>query len=352
VRILQVIQEFAAGGAERVVLSLRAGAIAAGHEVGVAAAPGSLSSGLEGYVCDLPLVERHLTRIPAAARDLRRSLREFRPDVVHLHNPGMALVGAVATIRGHNVPGLVSMHGVPEERYGSAARILRLAGFPVVACGPGVANALADRHAKVAATIVNGVGPAPPAAERALVCAQWGIPEREPLVLCLGRLTPQKNHALAVSALAQLPDVSLVVVGEGPLADELQRQANELGVADRFVLAGVRSDARALVGACDAVCLPSVWEGLPLVALEALAAGKPLVATAVRGVTELLSDGEDALLVPAGDATALASALECVLSDANLAGRLSEGARRTAVLYSEESMIAAYLDLYEKLVPR
>lgn len=351
-RILQVIQEFAAGGAERVVLSLRAGAVAAGHEVGIAAAHGSLSAVVEGYTCNLPLVERRPTRILTAAHTLRRSLREFRPDIVHLHNPGMALVGAVATLRGHSAPGLVSMHGVPEESYGSTARALRLTGFPVVACGPGVAAALADKKLDVVATIVNGVGPAPVAAERALVCDQWGLPADQPLILCLGRLAPQKNHALAVSALAQLANVSLVVVGEGPLAGELQRQASELGVADRFVLAGVRTDARALIGACDAVCLPSVWEGLPLVALETLAAGKPLVATAVRGSAELLSDGEDALLVPAGDATALATALGRVLGDPSLAGRLAEEARRTAVLYSEESMVSAYLDMYERLLRR
>jgi glycosyltransferase involved in cell wall biosynthesis len=353
VRILHVIQEIAVGGAERVVLSLCDGAVAAGHEVAVAAAAGSLSHEFEGTTYELPLVERRLSRIPFAAWALRRALHEFRPGIVHLHNPGMAAVAAVATRRGRSVPGLVSVHGMPEEDYRSAARVLRLAGFPVVACGPGVASALENERAQVTATIVNGVGPAPTAADRAAVCKEWGLPADRPLILCLGRLTPQKNHTLAISALAQLPNVSLVVVGEGPLAGELQRQASELGVANRFVLAGVRTDARALIGACDAVCLPSVWEGLPLVALEALAAGKPLVATVGEwGIAELLSDGEDALLVPANDPTALASALERVLSDANLASRLAEGARRTAVLYSEEAMVTAYLDLYERLARR
>jgi glycosyltransferase involved in cell wall biosynthesis len=215
-----------------------------------------------------------------------------------------------------------------------------------------VAAALEDRGLTVAATIVNGVGPPPAAADRALACAEWGLPAARPLILSVGRLTPQKNHALAVRALAQLPETSLVIVGEGPLADDLRRQASEQGVADRFVLAGVRADTRALIGACDAVVLPSVWEGLPLVALEALAAGKPLVATRVRGLRELLSDGEDALLVPPGDARALASALERTLHDMRLVSKLADGARRTASVYSEQSMVAAYLDLYAKLARR
>lgn len=351
-RILHVIQQIAVGGAERVVLSLCEGALAAGHEVAVAASAGSLSHELEGSTYDLPLIARHLSRIPSATKALRRALHEFRPSIVHLHNPGMAAVGAVATMRGRSVPGLVSVHGVPEEDYRSATCVLRLSGFPVVACGPGVASALENERTRVMATVVNGVGPAPMPADRAAACKEWGLPEDRPLVLCVGRLIAQKNHSLAVNALSRMPNVSLVIVGEGPLGEELRHQAVARGVADRFVLAGVRTDARALIGACNAVCLPSVWEGLPLVALEALAAGKPLVATAVRGIAELLSDGEDALLVSAGDAAALASALERVLSDANLAKRLAEGARRTTVLYSEESMVAAYLDLYERLVRR
>jgi glycosyltransferase involved in cell wall biosynthesis len=351
-RILQVIQELAAAGAERVVVSLQEGAVRKGHEVAIAAAPGNLPSELGRPAFELPLVERRKRRIPAAALALDRALRRFRPDLVHVHNPGMAAVAAIATVRGRRVPGLVSVHGVPEQDYRAAARVLRLAGFESVACGPGVAAALADHGLAVAATIVNGVGPAPPPADRASVCEEWNLPLERPLLLSIGRLTPQKNHALALRALTGLPDASLVVVGEGPLEDDLRRLATELGVADRFVLTGVRADARALIGASDAVVLPSVWEGLPLVALETLAAGKPLVATEVRGLRELLSDGEDALLVPPDDPEALASALERTLHDVTLAKRLESGALRKARRYSEEAMVAAYLDLYRRMIDR
>ena len=164
----------------------------------------------------------------------------------------------------------------------------------------------------------------------------------------VGRLIAHKNHALAIRALTRLPGVSLAIVGEGPLAGELRREAVALGVSDRVVLAGLRNDARALMGAADAVCFSSISEGLPLVALEALAAGKPLVATDVRGLHELLSDGEDALLVPAGDAASLSAALARTLDDMDLARKLAEGGRRTASKYSEQAMVAAYLDLYER----
>jgi glycosyltransferase involved in cell wall biosynthesis len=348
-RVLYVIQELAAGGAERVVLALSRGAQSAGHHVAVAAAPGALSAELAGTAFELPLLERRLSRLPGAALALRRALREARPDVVHVHNPGMSAVASLATGRGRTAKALVSVHGVPDGDYAAAARVLRLAGLPAVACGPGVAAALASAGLHVRTTIVNGVGPPPPPASRAAIAAEWGLRPEQTLVLAVGRLVRQKNHAAAVRALSSVPDAALVIVGEGPLADELLHEAGSLGIGDRLVLAGARPDARSLIGAADVVVLPSRWEGLPLVALEALAAGRPLVATTVRGVRELVTDGEDALLVPPDDPAALAAALTRAISEPGLAERLAARAPATARRYSEDSMIQAYLRLYEEL---
>ena len=163
---------------------------------------------------------------------------------------------------------------------------------------------------------------------------------------------PQKNHRLAVRALAQVPDTALVVLGEGPLRAELEETARAEGVAGRVVLAGVRPDARGIVGAADVVVFSSTWEGLPLAALEALAAGTPVVSTAVRGLRELLTDGRDALLVPPNDPAALADALRRVLGDPGLGARLGEGGRALAGAHSEETMVARYLELYDTLIAR
>jgi glycosyltransferase involved in cell wall biosynthesis len=212
-----------------------------------------------------------------------------------------------------------------------------------------VASALASAGLQVRTTIVNGVAAPPAAADRNAIVREWGLRPGQPLMLAVGRLVAQKNHEMAVRALPALPDAALVILGEGPLADELRRQALALGVADRLVLAGARPDARAVIGAADVVVLPSRWEGLPLVALETLAAGKPLVATAVRGIRELVADGEDALLVPPDDAAALAAALTRAIHEPGLAGRLAARARGTARRYTEEAMIEAYLRLYGEL---
>jgi glycosyltransferase involved in cell wall biosynthesis len=351
-RILHVIQELGMGGAERVVSALVRGAQASGHEVAVAAAAGSLDQEMDAYRYSLPLVERRPWRVPAAAFDLRRAYRATAPDVIHLHNPGMAVVSALAKVGMRQRPSLVTVHGVPDEDYRTAARLLRLIGAAVVACGPGVTAALATHGLPVTETIVNGVAPAPPPASRAELASELGFEADRPLILFVGRLSPIKNPSLPIAALARLPDAVLVVVGDGPLRGSLEEQARVTDVAERVVFAGTRTDARALIGAADAVVLTSASEGLPLVALESLAAGTPLVATAVRGIRELLHSDVDALLVPTGDEDALAQALRRVLSDQEVRTRLRASGLRTAALYSEEAMVAAYLDLYIRLRPK
>jgi glycosyltransferase involved in cell wall biosynthesis len=349
VRILHVIQELGYGGAERVVVSLAEGARRAGHEAAVASAGGALEQRLDAPTYRLPVLARRPWLLPAAVRSVRRAVRAFRPDVVHFHNPGMAAVGGLATLRGRRPPGLVTVHGVPEEDYPSASRVLRLAGLPVVACGPDVEHGLRGVRST---TIENAVPPAPPPADRGALAAELGFSADAPLVVTVGRLTEQKNQALAVRALASVPDAMLLILGEGPLRASIAAAAREAGVDGRVVLAGVRPDAREVVGTADAFVLSSTWEGLPLAVLEALAAGTPLVATAVRGVRDLVRDGESALLVPPGDQDALAAALRSVLGDPELAARLAEGGRAVAAAHGEEPMVASYLDLYTRLAAR
>lgn len=316
-----------------------------------ASVPGPLAQEVGGSHFPLPLLQRRPWRLPGAAWALRSAVRDWRPDLVHAHNPGMALAASAATLRGRTRPVLVSVHGVPDEDYGRAAKVLHMSGARVVACGPGVASGLAEQGLEASQTIVNGIAPAPPPADRAALEREWKLPPGAPLVVAAGRLVPQKNHLLALATLARLPGVNLAVLGEGPLADELRRAQAEPDLADRVVIAGLRPDARAAIGAADAVLITSRAEGLPLVALEALAAGTPIVATAVRGLRELLEHERTALLAPADDAQALADSLRRLLGDAALRERLARAGRELATAYTEEAMVERYLDLYLHLAP-
>ena len=349
-KLLHVIQELGTGGAERVLASVTQGAQAAGHQVAVAAATGPLQAELEVPVFPLPLVKRRPTAAVAAAAKLARALRVWKPDLLHCHNPGMAVVASLATLRRRSRAALVSVQGVAEEDYATTARLLRLAGMPIVACGPGVAAGLSEHGVHVDATIPNSVSRPPPPADRTQLARDLGFPAEAPLVVNVGRLVEQKNQALAIRALAHVPTAVLLIVGAGPLRPDLEREARDAGIAERVVFAGERTDARALIGAADVVVSSSHWEGLPLVGVEALSAGTPLVATAVRGVRELVVDGESGLLVEPEDEVALGVALERALSDRDLSARLREGGRRLAADYEEEKMVAAYLELYEALL--
>ena len=347
-RILHLIQELGTGGAERILVSAFRGTREAGHEVFVAAAPGPLAAELDTAPFPLPLVRRRPWRIPAAALAARRAVHASKPDVIHAYNPTMALVAGLVTHRGRRPPGLVNLQGVAEEDWRATVRLVRLSGLAPVACGPGVAAALEEHGCVPAATVPNAVGPAPPPADRSKVERDWKIVPGTKLVLAVGRLVEQKHHALAIQALAGVPEATLVIVGEGALRGELERVAADAGVVERVVFAGVRPDARALMGAADVVVLPSRWEGLPLTALEALASGTPLVGTNVRGLRELVVDGRDALLVPE-EPGALAAALRRVLDEPELAARLAESGRRVEGAGSDVELVSRFLELYERL---
>jgi glycosyltransferase involved in cell wall biosynthesis len=192
------------------------------------------------------------------------------------------------------------------------------------------------------------VSPAPSPAERGRLEREWSLSPDRSLVLAVGRLVPAKNYGLAIRALVDVPGATLAIVGEGALSDALKAQVEASGVADRVVFAGLRSDARALMGAADAVVVSSRAEGLPMVVLEALAAGTPLVATSVRGIKEVLADEENALLVAPDDATQLARALNRVLADRELASRLTAAGRNLAMHHSDQAMVATFLDAYAR----
>jgi glycosyltransferase involved in cell wall biosynthesis len=344
VRILHVIQELRMGGAERILVSAYRGAREAGHEVFVAASPGPMAAELDTDPLPIPVVERRLSRIPSAASAVRRAVAEIRPDVVHAHNPTMAFTTGLVTRRGRKPPGLVSLHGGPEKDWPSSVRLVRLSGLAAVACGPGVEAALEENGLTPVAMVPNAVSPAPPPADR----AEFGVEPETPLVIAVGRLVEQKNHALAIQAIAEVPDAILAIAGQGVLRHELERLAEETGVADRVRFLGLRPDARALMGAADAVVMPSHWEGLPLSALEALASGTPLVATDVRGLRELVADDENALLVPE-DPHALAAALRRVLDDPELAARLALAGKHVDGAGNDRRLVERFLELYERL---
>jgi glycosyltransferase involved in cell wall biosynthesis len=153
-----------------------------------------------------------------------------------------------------------------------------------------------------------------------------------------GRLTAQKSLEVALAALARVDGVTLLIAGEGDQRAPLERRTAELGLEDRVRFLGPQPRGRVLelFRAADAVVLSSSWENFPHAVVEALAAGTPVLATAIGGVAEVVHDGENGLLVPVGDAEALAGAVRRYFADGALRERLHAAAAPSVAEYAPE----------------
>lgn len=144
--------------------------------------------------------------------------------------------------------------------------------------------------------------------------ASLGLPPEAVVFGTIGRLTEQKGHTILLEAAGQvrhtIPQAHFVIVGDGPLAEPLRQQAADLGLAETVHFLGPRPDVEAILPVFDVFVSSSLWEGLPTVLLESMAAGVPVLATAVAGTQELIRAGQTGWLIPAGDAHALAAGLE------------------------------------------
>jgi glycosyltransferase involved in cell wall biosynthesis len=169
-------------------------------------------------------------------------------------------------------------------------------------------------------------------------------------VLTLARLHPQKGLVHLIEAACLVPEAEFLIAGDGPQRAELEAKARALGVSTRVRFLGHRSDVSTLLQTCDVFVLPSLFEGLPLAVLEAMAAGRPIVASDVSGVREAIVHRETGLLVPAARADELARAIRLLISQPTLARRLGEQARRVAAReFSADVMVQRIGHLYDEL---
>ena len=189
--------------------------------------------------------------------------------------------------------------------------------------------------------------------EVAAARAELGIAADEFAVGTITRLHDSKGNNFLVDAAAKVvqerPKARFFLVGEGPLLPDLEAQARALNLGDRFVFAGFRRDVAATLSAFDLSAFPSLWEGTPITAFEALAMGKPIVATDADGLLDILTDGHDAVIVPRRDADALARTLVWAIDSPAERARLSCNARLTGREYDILTFVRKMERLYEML---
>jgi glycosyltransferase involved in cell wall biosynthesis len=297
---------------------------------------------------------------PSWTRRLRAAARQHDADVVHAHLPTAGIGARIAMRRERPRRALAYTEHNTWDRYRPATRLLNAWTFglqdAVVAVSEEVARSMRARRMPPVRVIPNGVDLARlrgGALGRDEARRELGLPGDAFVVGTVGGLTPKKGHAILATAARGVveahPGVVFAFVGlpidEGPV----RRAIVDGALEGRVLLAGYRAEAARLMPAFDAYCLPSLHEGMPVSLLEAMALGLPAVATRVGGVPEVVTDGEDALLVPPGDPGALAAALSRLAADGDLRDRLSRGARRAAERFSigttARSTERLYLDL-------
>ncbi len=348
------------GGQQQVLLTTR-GLSARGHRVVVVAHPeGELRRRLPAEMEVVPLAPRNEVDLPAAWR-LSRVIRDLQPDIVHAHDPHGVAVAATALSMASppRRPALVAARRVDfhikansfsrwkyrqVDRFVTASEAIR-----AMLLEDGVSP---DR----VVTVHEGIDVDRVASAEALnLREEYWFPPHSLIVGNIAALVPHKGQKFLIDAAAivvrEMPEARFLVVGEGELHASLEHQIRHLHLAQHVILAGFRTDALRVLKGLDLFVMSSVTEGLGTSLLDAMAAGRPIVATRAGGIPEVVVHGETGLLVPPRDAAALAGAILEVLRDPARRQRFAEaGFARVRERFSVDRMVEETLGVYAAVV--
>jgi len=293
---------------------------------------------------------------------LSRLIREIAPDVIHLHGHWAASIGQLAVVLAGRPP---TVYTVRWPAYSddtnplSTARNWLVEWFSCAMATVVVAVSEFDRKTLVRRRLCSlrklemihnayAIDPLPVAPNRhAAEVVKIGF---------VGRLVDQKGCDVLITAYARLANAGLparlTIVGDGPDRAKLERRVEDLGLSGSVDFLGFRPDGAALMTEMDIVAVPSRFEPFGIVAVEAMAQGRPVVASAVGGLTETVADGSTGHLVPAGDPVRLADALGDLVRSSALREQMgAAGRERAMALFSPDRVVAGYLKLYRRLTP-
>jgi glycosyltransferase involved in cell wall biosynthesis len=295
--------------------------------------------------------------------------KKYRPTIVHTHLGGI-VYAFVLTMKYRTPVRVHTLHSVAAHEMGMGpSRRVRLLAFRF-RVGSFVPVAIAEEVARTFETLYNYPNPilipngvsidafSPDREVRQRVRRELQVEPQTLVFVHVGRFAAVKNHEMLVAAFAQLVGqlplpTELWLVGDGELRETVQHQVRALGIESRVRFLGVRSDIPDLLRAADVFVFPSRWEGNPLSVMEAMAAGLPVVATAVGGVPELVEDGASGILVPNEDLHGLVAAMQRMAQNPDLREQMGHAARCRAVeRFDIRQTVRAYEALYEELLQR
>ncbi len=367
VRVLQIIDRMGDGGAEALLVTFASGLDRRRfepHLLALRPAPGArLTDELRALHVPVTELNQHTAYDLPALFALVRYIRQHRIDIIHTHLLAADIMGRMAGwLTGRPVVSTIhnnrtDLDEEPRRRQWMERWTARLMTRRLVVVSELLREEITawfglapDR----VLTIANGVDTERfardasfdrAAVRRSLVGGDY------PIVLNVARLVPQKaQHHLIEAAqivLATCPDVRFVLMGDGPLRPELEAQAAALGLSNRVIFTGFRPDVADALASSEMFVLSSLWEGMPVALLEAMAAGATAISTDVGGVGQVLQNEVNGLLVPPGDPPALAAAiLRCVTNPAYARELGAAGQRWTIQEYGMRSWVGKWESLY------
>ena len=352
-RVLHLIGSLEPGGTERQLVGfIQRSSDPARHAVAVFSRRGELAAELPSEPVVVGPAQRRLLGAPSVADallDLRRLISASRPDVVHAHLGYSEVFAALASPRG--LPIVASRRGLtPVLERSFPGRMLMAAAHRrerMLICNSAdlERRARAERCCPPTVVIPNGVDLS--------VFTPSPEPAGPPTVAVVARLRPGKGHDLFLrsfrSVVDRVPDARAVLVGGGPIRTELESLTSRLGLDSAVRFVGDVPDPRPHLGACHVVALTSSHEGTPNALLEAMASARPVVATAVGGVPELIENGVNGVVVPLDD-QAISDALVDLLRDPPRRRTLGDRARLAAARYDWGAVVARTESVYEKVL--
>ncbi|MFO0958828.1 MAG: glycosyltransferase [Isosphaeraceae bacterium] len=361
--VAQIIPTLDRSGAEKQMVMLAAGLPRDRFRVEVIALTrlGPLQADLEAAGIPVTLIGKRFKIDPAALSRLTRHLKARRFDVVQTWIFAANAYGRVAARRAR-VPVILTAEMAVDLWKGRSERIVDRSLARWTDRLIGNSRAVVDFYRDLGIPeskllcIPSGIADEePPDIDPAAIRAEFGWGPETTLLLFAGRLYPQKcveDLIMALDVLQHIrPNLRALIVGDGPLRERLERRSRAFTLLDRVVkFTGHRDDVPRLLAASDMLVLPSRYEGMPNVVLEAMRFRKPVIATAAPGTTEVVADGETGLLVPIGQPTELARAIRKLTDDPGQARRMGEAGRaRVEAEFRAATMIDRFAALYEDL---
>lgn len=365
IKVLQIIPNFGYGGAEMLVKDILLAQDTKHFEMAACSlypfSGTTIEKELQHHDIEVFYLTKKLGPDANVLKEIYDTFRNFKPHVIHTHR---------YVIRYTLIPSLLcripvkihTIHNMAEKEVDLAGRIIHFFAYHFFKYKPiGISKNISDYASSYYRMdhipyIYNGIRTElykSPIELRIKTRKSLDIADDDIVFINVGRFSPQKNHRLLIEAFRKVTlcenNATLLLIGDGELRYEIEKYVSEKGLSERVRFLGLRKDIPELLAASDIFVLSSDWEGLPLAVIEAMAAGKPVIATAVGGLPELIADGINGILVPPGYETALANAMTKMATNPIAAKQMGEIGRKVAKdKFAGEGMVREYEKLYLK----